>query len=491
MAFLEYKQDLPLEGLTPEQYLAAATEAAQILKWNIKYLIKNELAAYSEDYASEVTVKTQTKKTVLKSRTEEGFFYDSGSNKKHIQSLAEAIDEVKSRFTPEELDQKYALLKHDFALEETNASASPSTKEKISELFSIFRPKAGYFVTPILINLNILIFILMVLFGVDFISPDAESMVRWGANFRPFTVDGEWWRLITSCFLHIGVLHLLMNMYALLYIGLLLEPYLGKVRFLAAYVFAGIAASMTSICWHGATASAGASGAIFGMYGVFLTMLTTDIVRKSTRKSLLASIAVFLSYNLLTGLRGGIDNAAHLGGLISGILIGYIYVPSLRKTTTSGLRPIVVGLAAALVTLPSVIVYKILVRNAEQTKRTFEQNIAKYNREMERFISMESMALEFYRMPRRTPKEELLYNIDDRGIYYWNENMKLIRELDSLDLPPELHERNKRIIRYCQWRIKSYRLIYKAVEQETNTYNDSIDFYNREIGLVTDSLKQQ
>ncbi|WP_373395877.1 rhomboid family intramembrane serine protease [Algoriphagus halophilus] len=208
-----------------------------------------------------------------------------------------------------------------------------SSKEKITGFFSIFNPIDGYFVTPLLIICNLLIFIAMIYTGTHFLFPDIQDLLDWGANYRPFTVDGQWWRLLVSCFLHIGILHLLFNMYALFYIGLLLEPYLGKARFLAAYLISGIAASIASIWWNGMVVSAGASGAIFGMYGVFLALLSTNLVDKSIRKSLFTSIGVFVVYNLVNGLNpnNGVDNAAHIGGLLTGFVLGYGFVPSLKN----------------------------------------------------------------------------------------------------------------------------------------------------------------
>jgi len=159
----------------------------------------------------------------------------------------------------------------------------------------------------------------MIISGVHFFMPENQSLLDWGANFKPLTLAGQWWRLFTAIFLHIGIFHLLFNMYALFYIGLLLEPYLGKARFLAAYLISGIAASITSLWWNDLIISAGASGAIFGMYGVFLSLLSTNLLDKSVKKALLTSIAIFVVYNLLNGLKqgSGIDNAAHIGGLVS------------------------------------------------------------------------------------------------------------------------------------------------------------------------------
>jgi rhomboid protease GluP len=137
----------------------------------------------------------------------------------------------------------------------------------------------------------------MAITGVNIISPDSESLVQWGANFRPLTLEGQAWRLLTNCFLHIGILHLLLNMYALLYIGVLLEPHLGRLRFAAFYILTCIIASTVSVSWHDLTVSAGASGAIFGMYGVFLALLSTNLIEKSARKALLASIGIFVVFN--------------------------------------------------------------------------------------------------------------------------------------------------------------------------------------------------
>ncbi|MCP4269697.1 MAG: rhomboid family intramembrane serine protease [Candidatus Brocadiaceae bacterium] len=347
------------------------------------------------------------------------------------------------------------------------------------DFFSIFKPTSGYFITPILINLNLLIFILMAVSGVNILLPDNDSLINWGANFRPVTLEGEWWRLLTSCFLHIGIFHLFMNMYALLYIGVLLEPHLGRTRFTAAYLLTGIAASITSLWWHELTISAGASGAIFGIYGVFLAMLTTNLIEKSARKSLLTSIGIFVVYNLLYGMKDGIDNAAHIGGLISGLMIGYSFYPTLKKPDLPNLKYSTVGLLVALVLTTSFVTYQ-----------KIPNDIAEYEKKMERFYSMEAIALEVYNMPRDSPTKELLSAIKDRGLYYWNENLKLLQELDQMNLPSQLHEKNKRLIYYCNLRIKSYNFIYKAIEGNTHMYQENIDYYNQKIEVTLNSLKE-
>jgi len=155
--------------------------------------------------------------------------------------------------------------------------------------------------------------------------------LNWGANFRPLTTEGQWWRLLTSTFLHGGLMHLLANMYGLLFVGIFLEPLLGRTKYLIAYLLTGILASVASLWWYDATVSVGASGAIFGLYGIFLALLLTKVFHPDFAKSFLLSTAIFVGFNLLMGLTGGIDNAAHIGGLLSGFIVGLILYPSLKR----------------------------------------------------------------------------------------------------------------------------------------------------------------
>jgi membrane associated rhomboid family serine protease len=204
-------------------------------------------------------------------------------------------------------------------------------QEELHDFIDFLKPKEGYFITPILIYLNITLFIIMMLAGLGFMTFKGSDLLMWGANYRPSTLDGEWWRLLTSTFLHGGLMHLLFNMYGLLFVGMFLEPVLGKKKFLVSYLVTGILASVASLWWYDANISVGASGAIFGMYGLFLAFMLTKIFHPDFSKSFLLSTVVFVGFNLLMGLTGGIDNAAHIGGLISGFIIGLVLTPILNK----------------------------------------------------------------------------------------------------------------------------------------------------------------
>lgn len=211
----------------------------------------------------------------------------------------------------------------------------PKSKEKINYKtiisFLIPKPDNGFFATHIFIELNLLIFLIMFFSGLGLVTFRGNDLLAWGANFRPNVMNGEYWRLFTSTFLHGGLLHLLMNMYGLFFIGLFLEPILRFKRFALFYVLTGVIASICSVWWHTATVSVGASGAIFGMYGIFLALLLTKLFPKDFQKSFLINTLIFVGYNLLYGLTGGIDNAAHIGGLMSGLLIGFLIYPQLKE----------------------------------------------------------------------------------------------------------------------------------------------------------------
>lgn len=209
-------------------------------------------------------------------------------------------------------------------------SGKPSKDNEIKEFIDFLKPKEGYFITPILIYTNILIYLLMVFTGLGLMSFHGQDLLKWGANFRPSTINGEWWRLLTNTFLHGGLMHLLSNMFGLLFVGTFIEPILDRTKYLFIYLITGILASCASIWWYEATVSVGASGAIFGLYGLFLGLLLTKVFPPDFSKAFLTTTLIFVGYNLLMGLTGGIDNSAHIGGLLSGFIIGIAISKSLK-----------------------------------------------------------------------------------------------------------------------------------------------------------------
>jgi rhomboid protease GluP len=165
----------------------------------------------------------------------------------------------------------------------------------------------------------------MVASGVSPLSPSIEDLLRWGADYGPGTTNGQWYRLFTATFVHIGALHLALNMWVLWDVGRLTERLAGNAGFAVLYVLSGLAGSLVSLAWHPLLVSAGASGAIFGVCGALLGFLVRrhDSIPMEALTKLRNSGVAFLAYNLLYGLVApNIDLAAHLGGLGAGFLCG-------------------------------------------------------------------------------------------------------------------------------------------------------------------------
>ncbi|MGI4761675.1 MAG: rhomboid family intramembrane serine protease [Janthinobacterium lividum] len=202
-------------------------------------------------------------------------------------------------------------------------------------LRGLFCPTRQCWAVPLLIDLNLLVWLAMTLSGVSATAPSGHALASWGSNVTGLTWPGQPWRLVSSLFVHGGVTHLLLNMASLWLLGVLLEARTGGARLLAAYLASGVAASVATLWYHsGGINSTGASGAIFGLYGLLLALLLSKkiVLDKWDRRGMLGLVLYLVLSNLLSGLTGNIDNIAHLGGLLMGLLVaGPLVAWSLRK----------------------------------------------------------------------------------------------------------------------------------------------------------------
>ncbi|HQO50186.1 MAG TPA: rhomboid family intramembrane serine protease [Bacteroidales bacterium] len=483
VAITPFREDvMEVEGLNRKQTWVLAHETMKDLDWNIGAITESELLAYTEfsalSWGEEIRANVEFGSIILHSECTGSQWYDWGRNRKNIESFKQTFNRLRETADIEALNEKYNALSNDFARDGEEQSKSPlAAKSRLAGLSSIMIPVQGYFITPILIILNILFFAVMIISGVHMFLPSHESLLLWGANFRPMTLDGQWWRLITNTFMHIGIFHLLLNMYALLYIGVLLEPILGKGRYLTAYLLSGLAGSLASLYWNELTISAGASGAIFGMYGVFLALLSTNLIEKSARKSLLVSIGVFVAYNLVNGFKPGIDNAAHIGGLLSGLVIGYAFMPSLNHN-----RTLTIYVTNTLLVLGFVLVSMTVLRGTNQ-------DVVKFNKDMQEIAALEERALRIYQLEFAADRD-LVLEIQNYGLPGWNKIQKIIQQIESYDLPEGLNNQNKLLGEYCSLRIKSYTAILRAIQENTNAYEAEIIGYNEQIEKILVKLNQ-
>jgi len=192
------------------------------------------------------------------------------------------------------------------------------------------RPRSPYTITVALIAINVLVFLAMVASGVSFTQPTPLDVFKWGGDFGPATVgQHQWWRLLTSCFLHFGIIHIGMNMYVLYLIGPFIQTVFGRLRYLLIYFIAGLAGSIVSVWVHPTAVGAGASGAIFGLYGAVFGFLLIKrrTLNPTAMKSIGKSAGIFILYNVVYGsISGTTDLSAHLGGLLAGFLAGMLLV---------------------------------------------------------------------------------------------------------------------------------------------------------------------
>lgn len=192
-------------------------------------------------------------------------------------------------------------------------------------------------VTYVLLAINVLVWLAMTAAGG---STNTDVLLRFGAKANSLIADGQVWRLLTSMFLHIGLMHLFFNSYALFVFGIEVERLYGNTRFLSIYLLAGLWGSLVSFA-VGPALSAGASGAIFGLLGTMVAFFRRhrEVFGNWGRQRLFNLLGV-AGFNLVLGFTvPGIDNLAHLGGLLGGIALGWLLAPEYQVQLDEQGRP--------------------------------------------------------------------------------------------------------------------------------------------------------
>ena len=216
------------------------------------------------------------------------------------------------------------------------------------------RHESAFSLTQILFGANVAVFLAMALASGSVFEFSGQVMAHYGANFGPYTLSGEWWRLVTYMFLHGGIMHIAFNMWCLWDLGRLCESLYGRWTFLAIYLVTGIAAGLASVGWNPGVLSVGASGAIFGLAGALIASfyLGEFSLPRVAISGTLRSLVIFAVFNLGFGrLFNGIDNAAHVGGLVSGLILGALIARLAPQSDAPTRRASVVGFVALLVVL--------------------------------------------------------------------------------------------------------------------------------------------
>ena len=179
---------------------------------------------------------------------------------------------------------------------------------------SVAQSAKNAYVTQVLIAMNVIVYIATVVQGQGLNDPGGK-IFREGLLYGPFVADGDWWRLITSAFLHANILHLLFNVLALWWFGTPVELFLGRARFLLVYVVSGLAGAAGALLASPDAATVGASGAIFGILGAAL------VLERQRMYVLGGSALTIIVINVIFSIAvPGISIGGHIGGLVGGAL---------------------------------------------------------------------------------------------------------------------------------------------------------------------------
>src|SRR5690625_1120697 len=202
-------------------------------------------------------------------------------------------------------------------------------KRKQEDVFSYGKPRLVYW----LLLINILMYLYLEINGG---SESIDNLIKYGAKYNPaILMDGEWWRIVSSMFLHIGLIHLIMNMIAIYYLGVFVERIYGSFRFFIIYMLAGIGGGLASFAFS-MNVSAGASGALFGLFGALLFFGL--IYKRLFFLTIGMNLLILIGINIVFGFTvPAIDNAAHIGGLITGfIAAAIVHLPKKENILKQG-----------------------------------------------------------------------------------------------------------------------------------------------------------
>jgi rhomboid protease GluP len=224
----------------------------------------------------------------------------------------------------------------------TPAEAYSPEQARRHREYSVWDPRSAPG-TYLLLAINIAVYVWMVTHRVDVFKPTDSDLIRYGANEPWNVLHGEWYRLLTATFVHVGLWHIAANMWCLWNLGILGEPLIGPFGIVAVYMLTGISGNLVSMAWNVFLAGwsrhpfyllqvgAGASGAVFGIAGILIVLLSNRRLPFPWEelKRLRSSVIKFAAINLVIGLSTNvvnlginIDNSAHIGGFLSGLALG-------------------------------------------------------------------------------------------------------------------------------------------------------------------------
>jgi rhomboid protease GluP len=240
--------------------------------------------------------------------------------------------------------------------------------------------------------------------------------------------------------------------------------------------------------------SAGASGAIFGLYGLFLALLTTKLIPEKVRNGQLQSIGLFVAYNLFYGMKGGVDNAAHIGGLLSGFVIGYLYVVSIKKERQQ-LKAAWVLPLIAIATVAAGVIYlgnnkkSVSERNAalSMVKAADYKDGEKFNEKFNEMVELQDQANKVF--TENLADGLLQKKLAEVSLPLWERAATVASKMQGMDVSPEMHKKADAVAEYVDLRKKEIEVITDIVVNKSVTGSQQLEIVRKKITDVLEKLK--
>lgn len=481
---------IPLGDYPADKYLIVARQAVENLGWSLSHISSNGLIVYTplslQSYSEEFSIKIEGNFAVVKSECIgiQMWFNDYGKNALNLEKFFHELAYVEYHLKDvwEESLSKF----HQFVdTQDPNyfEKAPLTVKNKMKNILYLFAPQKGYVATPVLIWMNVAYHIFLLFLGVimlKYLYKDysLEAVDRFaahiGVNSRALVLNGDYWRLFSYQFIHGGWSHLFFNMYALIYIGLMVEHKLKPQKFLFIYILSGAVGGLVSIVFHEEGFMVGASGAIMGLFGAFLALLLNQAFEKNATKALTLSTVLVVALMLFNGsISHRTDNSAHIGGFIAGFVLGYILI----KDKING-KYLAVSLRYAIsIVFTFVFAAFILAFTPNFQTKEFEELQSQYQENAYNFGRV-------YNIPSNLTKQAKLKFIKTQAIDAWKKNTQLVKKMQGLTLNKRQRFKVNFDSKIVEKASKISQLLYLECKEDNASYRKEIIELTYDINMI-------
>lgn len=458
------------------EFFAIAKQACTQLEWEYLMVDEHTFTATTPTgwtlNEEIITITFEDEQVVFNSQSESIELYEGGRNKKNLEEiLIPAIEKARKKWTEEQVQSAADELR-----QETLQQIKTGNRVFVEKMTYGFK---GHEVTFSIIAICIFFYLFIGLKGESLKELGIEEIITWGGNTRAYTTGGEWWRLITNIFIHVSAPHLLINMLGFYFIGMFAESLLGRGKFFIVFISTGILASLAGIMWDVDGVTAGTSGAIFGIYGISLAFSTTSYISKKFSKTLLTSVGLFIVFTIAMLLNTDFNIAIHIAGLLSGILIGYLfYFFHFRKNRAraGGTR-----ISVEILLITGLLIY-IFLNNKQDDSLRFQSTVMKLNQ-----IELKAI-MQLQRMQNSETNEEAAKVLRDSTLPEWRFFQKEIAKTGKYHLNQEFDGKRKLLMEYAKLRVRQTELIYKSLHEGTDKYDKRINEISEKIESIIDEM---